>query len=131
MSAIADIISNSNLNNNEWMYLINIARKSNKNVSFQALHYSDPVRHRIEFINQISSDVSGISYWQVRMTLSPDWYWYQWLTRAEVLRRPKLFYAFNEFITVRIPDILREQRLEKRIRSDTTEPTLELNYLFD
>ena len=49
MSAIAEVISNSNLNNNEWMYLINIARKSNKNISFQALHYSDPVRHGIKF----------------------------------------------------------------------------------
>ena len=60
------------------------------------------------------------------MTSSPGWYWYECLTRAEVIRRTELRYAFSE-----VNWLLSKQRDEKRIKSDSTEPTLYLNYLFD
>jgi len=71
-----------------------------------------------------NSKVSGI--YIVRMTPHPGWYWYECITRAEVIRRTELQYAFSE-----VNLLLSKQRDEKRIKSDSTEPTLDLNYLFD
>ena len=89
---------NSSLTNLEWMNLIHISRRSSR---YQTLfHYFssvDEVYRKLEFWSHIKDDETNEVYYCLRLTLAPDWFWYEWMTTSEINRRTNLSIMFERY----------------------------------